>query len=319
MKSVALGALAAATLASAAAAAPVETFVDVKGPSGVLKGTMLAPEGGAKAPVALIIPGSGPTDRDGNNPLGVKGQPYKLLAEGLAPLGVATVRIDKRGMFASAGAGDPSSVTMADYGADVHAWASMLVQKTGAPCVWLVGHSEGSLVAEIAAQDPHDICGLVLISGPGRKLGDVLRQQLKANPANAPILDQALGAIASLEAGKRVDPTTLPAPLQPLFAAKVQGYLISFLSYDPAALLKAYKGPVIVIQGTTDLQVSLEDAHLLAGSRPGVKLVELEGVNHVLKVAPADRGANIATYADPSLPLAPGVAEAVAGFIKGGK
>jgi uncharacterized protein len=318
--------VAAATLAvvlcagsAAQAAAPTETYVQVQGPSGLLKGTMLTPPDAAKAPVVLIIPGSGPTDRDGNSPMGIKAAPYRLLAEALAANGVASVRIDKRGMFASgAAAADPNHVTIADYAADAHAWAAEIRRETGAPCVWILGHSEGGLVALAAAQNPTDICGLVLVSAAGRRLSDVLREQLKANPANAPILDQALPAIDALEAGKHVDVTGMNPALLSLFAPQVQDFVIDLMSYDPPKLVAAYKGPVLVVQGTTDLQVSMTDAERLAGARPGVTLVKLDGVNHVLKTAPLDRAGNFATYADPSLPLAPGVAGPIAAFVKGG-
>jgi pimeloyl-ACP methyl ester carboxylesterase len=303
--------------AGTALAAPAESFLDIPGPQGPIKGTLLAAEA-PNAPVVVIIPGSGPTDRDGNNPLGVAGKPYRLLAEALAERGVTTLRADKRGMFASAGAiPDANAITIADYAGDAHAWASLLKQKTGAPCVWLLGHSEGALVAAVAAQDPTDLCGLVLVSGGGRRLSDVLREQIAGNPANPPELKvQAEHAISELEAGRRVDTAGMHPALQPLFYPAVQGFLVSMFSYDPAALVKAYKGPVLVVQGTTDIQVTLADARRLASARPGVKLVELEGVNHLLKVAPADRAANLATYADPSLPLAPGVADPIAAFVK---
>jgi pimeloyl-ACP methyl ester carboxylesterase len=297
-------------------AAPIETYVQTQGPSGVLKGTMLAPSDARGAPVALIIPGSGPTDRDGNSPLGVKAAPYRLLAEALAGQGVASVRIDKRGMFASAGAGDPNQVTMAAYAADAHAWAASLRRETGAPCVWLIGHSEGGLVALVAAQAPKDICGLVLIAAAGRPLADVLREQLKASPAFEPVLDEALAAIDKLAAGQHVDATGMNPALLSLFAPAVQDFVIDEMAYDPAKLAAAYPGPILVLQGTTDLQVSLADAERLAAARPGIRLVELPGVNHMLKVAPADPRANGVTYVDPSLPLAPGVAEAITAFVK---
>jgi hypothetical protein len=303
-------------IALTARAAPVETFVEVHGQSGLLKGTMLAPADAKGAPVVLIIPGSGPTDRDGDNPMGVKAAPYRLLAEALARDGVASVRIDKRGAFASGGAGDPNHVTMADYAADAHAWAALLQRRTGAPCVWLLGHSEGGLVALVATRRPADLCGLVLVSAAGRPLGEILRDQLKANPANAPLLGQALPAVVKLEAGQHVDVSGMQPALMPLFNPAVQDFLIDQMSYDPAKLLAAYPGPVLVVQGASDLQVSMADAERLAGARPGVKLVKLAGVNHVLKAAPPDRAANFATYADPSLPLAPGVAEAIAAFVK---
>jgi pimeloyl-ACP methyl ester carboxylesterase len=274
---------------------------------------------GAKgsAPV-LIIPGSGPTDRHGNNPLGVRAASYRLLAEGLAARGIGSVRIDKRGMFGSrAAVADGNAVTVADYASDVHAWVKAIRAATGAPCVWLLGHSEGGLVAlAAAAEAPEGVCGLMLVAAPGRKVGAALREQLRANPANAPLLDQALAAIEQLEAGQRVETAALHPALMSLFAPPVQGFLISLLAQDPAALLARYRGPALVLHGRRDIQAAVADAERLAAARPGVKLVMLEDVNHVLKrVATDDRAANAATYADPDLPLAPEVVEAVAGFV----
>jgi hypothetical protein len=305
-------------VAAPAAAAPTETYVQAPGPLGPLKGTLLTPAaGGGPAPVVLIIPGSGPTDRDGDSPLGIKAASYRLLAEGLAGQGVASARIDKRGMFASGAAvADANQVTIADYAGDAHAWAAELRRRTGAPCVWLLGHSEGALVALAAARDSKDLCGLVLVAGAGRRLSDILREQLRANPANAPILGQALAAIDRLEAGQHVDTAGMNPALLPLFSPRVQDFVIDEMAYDPARLAAAYAGPILVIQGTTDLQTAMADAERLAGARPGIALVRLAGVNHVLKAAPEDRAANLATYYDPSLPLAPGVAEAVAAFVK---
>jgi hypothetical protein len=310
-----LAVLLAAALA-AAAPAPVETAVEAPGPQGPLKGTMLGLAGKPRATI-LIVPGSGPTDRDGNSPLGVKAAPYKLLADGLAERGIATVRIDKRGMFASAGAvPNGNDVTVPDYATDVHQWARSIRARTGARCVWVLGHSEGALVALAAAQDPADLCGLILMSGAGRPLGEVIRDQLRANPANAPILPQAMPALDSLEAGKRVDTANMHPALLPLFAPQVQGFLMSLLSYNPAALIAKVHLPVLIVQGERDLQVSVADARRLAAADPAAKLVLLPDVNHVLKaVASDERNANFATYADPSLPLAPGVVAAVAGFV----
>jgi pimeloyl-ACP methyl ester carboxylesterase len=314
----ALGAgLALAVGGVAAAASPIETYVQAPGPLAPLKGAMLAPADTPHAPVVLIVPGSGPTNRDGDSPMGVTAAPYRLLAAALAERGIASARIDKRGMFASAPAvADGNDVTIDAYAGDVHAWVASLRAATGAPCVWVLGHSEGALVAEAAAQHPDGICGIILVAGEGRPLGEVLRAQLKANPANAPLLPQALAAIDKLEAGQRVDTTGMNPALAPLFYPAVQGFLIDEMAKNPLKLVAAYKGPVLVVQGTTDLQVSVEDAERLAHARPGVELALLPGMNHVLKVAPADRTANLATYADPSLPLAPGVADAIAAFIK---
>jgi hypothetical protein len=100
------------TFLALAAVTAAQTEVSAAGPNGPLKGT-LTRAAAASAPVVLIIPGSGPTDRDGNSPLGVRAATYRLLSEQLASRGVSTVRIDKRGMFASSAAvADANAVTI---------------------------------------------------------------------------------------------------------------------------------------------------------------------------------------------------------------
>jgi pimeloyl-ACP methyl ester carboxylesterase len=302
-------------LSLAAASAPLASEMTIPGPHGALAGTLL--DAGKGTPVVLIIPGSGPTDRDGNNPLGVSAASYRLLADALAAKNVSSVRIDKRGMFGSKAAiADGNAVTIADYAADAHNWADAIRTKTGARCVWLLGHSEGGLVALQAAQDARGLCGVILVSTAGRPLGQVMRDQFRANPANAPILDAALGALDAFDAGKRVDPGTLPAPLGQIFPAAVQGYLIDLVAHDPAKLIAAIGLPLLIVQGERDIQVATADAHALKAANDAATLALLPGVNHVLKsVATDDRAANLATYRDASLPIAPGVVDAVAGFV----
>ena len=288
------------------------------GPAGALAGTLTMPVGRPRATL-LIIPGSGPTDRDGNNVLGVATAPYRMLASDLAAKRIATVRIDKRGMFASKTAGNPNAASIALYARDTADWVAATRRATGARCVWLAGHSEGGLIALVSAHQP-DICGLILIAAPGRPLGQIIRAQLLANPANAPLLPPALAALDQLEAGKHADLSKMhPALAQGLFNPKVQDYLIEALRYDPAALAKGTTVPILIVQGDHDIQVPRADADRLAAAQPRAKLAVIAGMNHVLKIAPADRAANVATYADPALPLAPGLVDTIVGFVTGAK
>ncbi len=316
VRSFVAGLVIAAAVSNALAAAPVETSVETPTGFGPLKGTRLDPASGP-GPVVLIIPGSGPTDRNGDNPYGVKAATYRLLAEALAAQGVSTVRIDKRGMFGSVAATpSPDRVTIADYAGDALNWVAAIRKASGDACVWLLGHSEGSLVATVAAKGRDDVCGLILVAGPGRRLGDILREQLQSNPANAGLLGQALPAITALEAGKTVDTAGMDPALLPLFRPQVQGYLIDLLSYDPAKALAGYPKPVLILQGARDLQVGEADAKALKSADPLATLVTLPDVNHVLKtVASDDPHANFATYGDPNLPLAPGVVPAIRDFL----
>ena len=281
--------------------------------AGGLSGLFL--DAGPGAPVVLIVPGSGPTDRDGNNPLGMNANTYKHLAEQLAAQGVSTVRVDKRGMFASAGAGDPNSVTVESYAADYRLWVRVTRTATGAPCVFLLGHSEGALMVSAAAIGQSDVCGLLLVSGAGRAFGDVLQAQLEANPANAPLLEQALAAIRDLEAGQPADRKHFHPAIAWLFDPSLAGFLISVMTADPVELARAAALPTLVIQGTTDLQTTTADARALAEATGG-KLAIIEGVNHVLKEAPSDPALNLASYAKPDLPVAQPVIDAIVDFVR---
>lgn len=298
-------------------AGPIASEVEIQGPRGPLRGTMLVPETVQRPPIALIVPGSGPTDRDGNSAFGVRASTYRLLAEGLAARGIATVRTDKRGLGGSRDAvPDPYDVSIRAYAGDTLNWIAEIRRETGAPCVWIVGHSEGGLIALAAARHAPDICGVVLLAVPGRPLAEVLREQLRKNPANASILNQADGVIDDLDAGKTVDVTNLTPNVAAFFAPHLQRFWIDLFAHDPARMMSDYKGPALIVQGERDLQVSIEDAYSLKDANAQAVLRLLPDTNHVLKaVATDDPAANVATYADPALPLAPGVVPAVAHFI----
>ena len=299
-----------------------EREITAPGPSGPLNGTLTLPsEADAEPdadPIILIVPGSGPTDRDGNSPLGIAAASYRMLAHALAERDIASVRIDKRGMHGSSEAvTDANAVTIADYADDVVAWTDAIrtVVPNGAErCIVLLGHSEGGLVAleAVPAVEP---CGVVLIAVPGRPFGTILREQLAANPANAPILDQADAAIASMERGERVDAGALHPGLQPLFDPSIQGFLIDLASRDPARMAAPVDAPVLIVQGARDIQVAERDARALDGAAPASDLLVLADMNHVLKAVTDDRADNLASYADPDRPLAPSLADAIARFV----
>ena len=300
----------------AAAAAAASIPMTAPGPKGPLAGTLV--DAGKGTPVVLIIPGSGPTDRDGNNPMGVTSSPYRLLAEGLGARGVSTVRIDKRGLGGSkAAVADGNKVTIADYAIDTHNWVAAIRKQTGQRCVWVLGHSEGSLIALAAAQQPDGICGVISLSGAGRKLSDVIREQLRANPANAPLLDPAMSALDSLEKGQHVDVTSMHPALQRLFAPQVQDFLIDMFRQDPPKLAAALKVPLLIVQGERDLQVSVADARALASAQPKATLLLLPKMTHELKdVDSDDKAAIAASYTDASLPVDSELVETIARFVK---
>lgn len=302
--------LAALLLPTLALADPVQ----IPGPAGPLEAERVAVPGAAHA--LVIIPGSGPTDRDGNSPgLGMGSDTLRLLAEGLAAGGIASLRIDKRGFYGSEGAiDDPNDVTIAAYAEDARAWVR---EAAGlAPCVWLAGHSEGGLVALAAAQEPPEaLCGLILLAAPGRPLGRIMMEQVEANPVNAPILEEMRGLIEGLEAGETRDPATVSAPLQALFTAGQQRYMMDLFAHDPAALATGWDGPALIVQGDRDIQISTGDADLLAEAMPQARRLPLPGGTHLLKEDVPDQP--YATYLDPSLPLHPALVPGIVAFVDG--
>ncbi|SCZ25739.1 hypothetical protein SAMN03080610_00836 [Afifella marina DSM 2698] len=274
--------------------------VHIPGPQGPLEAERTAVDAATDA--VVIIPGSGPTDRDGNSPrMGVSTDAYKLLAEGLAERGIASLRIDKRGFYGSAEAiADPNDVTIEAYADDARNWVDYA--SSLAPCVWIAGHSEGGLVALVAAQEaPKNLCGLILLASSGRPIGDLMIEQFAANPANGPLMPEIRAIVTDLKAGRSRDPASLPPVLQPLFSAGVQRYMIDLFSYDPVTVAANWQGPVLIVQGDDDMQVRPRDADLLERAMPQAQRMDLAGGTHMLKASV--KGDPFATYTDRTLPL----------------
>lgn len=302
--------------ASAADATPPWSAADVTLGDGdaALHGTLITP--GAQASgfdAVLILSGSGPTDRDGNGPK-MKNDSLKMLAEQLGAKGIATLRVDKRGVAASAKAGPKEEdLRFETYIDDAKNWLALLKSQPGVKRIFIVGHSEGALIGAVVAQD-ESVAGYVSLAGASLPAADILRRQLRSGPNGEQALALAEPTLAKLEKGE-LDPNASPL-LAMLFRASVQPYLISWFRYDPRQEIAKIPGRVAIVQGTTDIQVLMADAETLKAARPDAAYVVIEGMNHILKEAPEDRAANIATYTNPGLPLAPGIVDAVANFVQ---
>jgi pimeloyl-ACP methyl ester carboxylesterase len=279
-----------------------------------LAGTLLLPDGPGPHPALIVLPGSGPVDRDGNLP-GLANNGLRLLAEGLAEHGIATLRANKRGVGAShAAAPDEASLRVETYVDDTVHWMRALGGDPAIARVGLLGHSEGAVIATLAAQQAA-ADRLVLVAGAGSPAGPAILRQLAAGGTPPELVAAARGIIARLLRGEAV--TEVPPELAGLFRSSVQPYLTSWLLRDPAAELAPVQCPVLVVQGAADLQIQVSDARLLAASRPGAGLLLVPAMNHVLKAPAEGRAANLAAYADPDLPLAAGLVEGIARFVLG--
>jgi pimeloyl-ACP methyl ester carboxylesterase len=310
---------AALVLQSVAASTPAgDQPIQLATATGTIAGSLRLPASSAgKVPVVLVIAGSGATDRNGNSlGAGVRSDAYQMLAGALAERGIASVRYDKRLIGESAQPGvKESDLTFEALVGDAADWVSKLAQDPRFSTVTIVGHSEGSLIGMMAARQAH-ADGFVSIAGAGRAAGAILRDQLRPQLQPVPTLwDASETILSSLEAGKTVD--SVPAALTALYRPSVQPYLISWLKYTPSAEIAKLTIPMLILQGTTDIQVSVSEANLLHTSAPSSRLVIVDGMNHILKHVPSDRLQQLASYSDPSLPIAPEVPAEVAALVAG--
>lgn len=281
--------------------------------SGTLYGSLVLPKSDKPVPVVLLIAGSGPTDRDGNNAQGGRNDSLKKLAWRLAQNNIASVRFDKRGIAHSlAAAPDERTLTLDQYVDDAVAWGNKLKSDPRFSKVFLLGHSEGALVAALAAPRIN-AAGVISIAGTGRPVGQVLREQLQRNNLPPALLKRSFELISSLEAGHTDD--NVPSELQVVFRPSVQPYLISLLRVNPAAAFTALKMPAMIIQGTHDIQVDVKDARLLKAAKPDASLTLVHGMNHVMRIVPMDMKRQILSYNDPNQRLAGEVGDRIVRFI----
>jgi pimeloyl-ACP methyl ester carboxylesterase len=303
-------AVAAQVLAAPAADQPI--VLDTA--SGAVAGTLRLPGGADKAPVVLIIAGSGPTDRDGNSP-GFPGpnNSLRMVAEALAQAGIASVRYDKRGIGASRAAMlEESQLRFDHYVDDAAAWVAKLKADQRFTSVAVIGHSEGALIGMLAAERG-GASAYVSLAGAAEGPGAILRKQL-AGKLPPPLASDNERILASLEQGKPA--AEVPPALAAFYRPSIQPYLISWMKYAPARHLAALRMPVLIVQGTTDIQVGVEQAQALKAARPDATLVIIPGMNHVLKAVATDAPNPLASYGDPSLALHPQLMPAVVEFLR---
>ena len=162
----------------------------------------------------------------------------------------------------------------------------------------IAGHSQGSLVGMIAAQK-ESVDGFISLAGAGFPIDEVLKEQLKEQPKF--FKDYALKVLDSIKLG--IDLDTIYPPISNIFPENLQVFLRQWMSYDPLKEINKLNIPVLLINGTHDVQVSVDNVERLASERKQFKIKVIEGMSHVLKDAPKDKEENINTYNDKSLPL----------------
>ncbi|NIX94461.1 alpha/beta hydrolase [Pseudomonas fulva] len=287
--------------------------IDLDTGQGVLHGSLLLPQQDTPPPVVLIIAGSGPTDRDGNNPAGGRVDNLKRLGLLLANANIASVRYDKRGVAASQPATpDERDLSVERYVADVVAWGHKLKADPRFGSLILIGHSEGALIASLAAEQA-GASAVISLAGSGRPMAEVVREQLaeRLPPAQ---LARGSALLDRLEAGQTS--LDVPVPLRQVFRPSVQPYLITLFRQDPAAAFARLPMPALIVQGRNDVQVDVADAQKLKDAKPDAHLVLIEGMNHMLRISPKDMSEQRESYQNPQLPLARELGEQIVTFIR---
>ena len=290
-----------------------EKAVILKTPTGDIYGTLLTPEYPHPVPVVLIHAGSGPTNRNGNNPQ-MKNNSLKMLAEGLQRCGIASLRFDKRGVAASRQAGlNEKDIRFEDYVNDTKAWVDTLSKDERFSSIIIAGHSEGALIGMLAAADHPAVKKFISIAGAGVPGAKILKKQLGSQPEA--LKKPLFKIIDKLEKGDTIN--NISPLLYSLFRPSVQPYLISWLKYNPATEIAKLNIPILLIQGTTDIQISENDAEALATAAPDAQKVIIENMNHVLKrCQETDMEAQMVFYSNPDIPLHPELLPDIVEFIK---
>jgi uncharacterized protein len=292
---------------------PGEKEISITSNGYKLYGTLLSRN--ISQPLVIIVAGSGPTDRNGNNPLGDKANSYRLLARALDSANIASFRFDKRGIGESKEENfNEASVTFDDYVMDVENIYEFLKDSLGFNRIYFAGHSEGSLIGILAAEKCA-VQGLISLSGAGRSIDKVIEEQLDKQAISDSLKREIDSIFIQLKNGQEVK--DVPKPLLALFRHSIQPYFISWLKYDPAKEIAKLHCRVLIIQGSCDKQVSQNDAELLHNANTKNSMVLIPGMTHTLKNAGVNCvDENDASYLNPDLPLNRELVLAVESFIK---
>ncbi len=290
-----------------------ESPVKLKTLSGSISGSLVVPKNASgKIPVVLIVADAGATDRNGNNAkTGVSAYSYKLLANDLGKKGIASLRYDKRLVGESVSINKESQLHFEDYSDDAVSLINMLSEDERFSKVIEFGHGEGSLVAMIAAYDNQSVKGIILADGYADKGEKILADEMKTKPKLW--ADEFKTIMDSLKKGKTTD--NIDPSLYFIARPSVQPFLMSWSRYDPLRVIKKMKAPILILQGTADVKVAVDNGDRLKKAKSDAVYLTIKDMSHILKEGPADTAKNIATYSDASLPLKKELVTATVDFV----
>ncbi|MFP4845521.1 alpha/beta hydrolase family protein [Winogradskyella sp. PE311] len=274
-----------------------------------IDGTLLSPAANDKSNLAIIIAGSGPTNRDGNQNF-LKNNSLKKLAEGLTNNGIATFRYDKRIVKQIRQGNVDKNILFDDFVNDALDVINYFKEKSTYNKIYIIGHSQGSLVGMLAAKDKAD--GFISLAGAGQNIGDVIVDQVKT--MDPKLGEQTQKVVNILKEGKTT--SEYPSALASVFNADIQPFMINWMQYNPQDIIKELDIPILLINGTKDLQVSESEAELLKTANEKSTLSIIENMNHVLFEIKGDDLENSKSYNESFRAISSQLKASITKFIK---
>ncbi len=274
-----------------------------------IDGTLTAPVGIEQPDLVILIQGSGPIDRNGNGFM-MKNDGSKLIAKELAENGIASYRFDKRIFKMNKLKIREEDLKFEDFIQDVSTIIDHFKAQNSFRRIIIAGHSEGSLIGMVAALDKAD--AFISLAGPGRSIDKIVIDQLaKQSPELSKNSENAFQEIRERGRTSNYDPL-----LQSIFRPSVQPFLRSWMKYNPTEEIAKLDMPILIINGSFDIQVDATEANLLAEANPKAELIILDKMNHVFRKIEGDNLENTKAYNEPNRPLHPELIPSLVSFIK---
>ena len=278
--------------------------------SNLIDGSLVTPKSNPSKSLVIIIAGSGPTNRNGNQNF-LKSNNLKKLAIALAENNIASFRYDKRIVKQiRTGNVDVKNMRFEDFVNDAKDVITYFSSKAEFSKLYIAGHSQGSLVGMLAIDEKID--GFISLEGAGQNIGDVIVDQI--NNTARQYVEDTRKVVKKLKAGQTT--TNFPQALQAMFNLETQPFMISWMAYNPTEIIASIKQPVLIVNGTKDLQVSAEEAKLLANAREDTSIRIIDNMNHVLFTIEGDKLENSKSYGESFRPINPELIESIVLFIK---
>lgn len=273
-----------------------------------IDGTLLTPTHSKGNTLAILIAGSGPTDRNGNQNF-LRNNSLKKLAETLSRNGVATFRYDKRVVKQIKQGTVDKNISFDDFINDAIAVIDFFKNTASFEKIYVIGHSQGSLVGMIAAQGRAS--GFISIAGAGQPIDEVITYQVEKT-ANI-YLEDTKRIFKILKSGKTT--TQFPVALTSIFNLETQPFMMSWMKYNPKEEIKKLDIPVLILNGTKDLQVSVEEATTLKNAYPEASFGIIKNMNHLMFIIEGDDLENSKSYNESHRNISKKLIEDILSFI----